>query len=114
MSVKKIEQFMFELGRANDNNNSDTFQVKKILGKKGSVYFWTSLTLHGTEPSPKNSKTRISLRYLIEKNSKSKGDYVLDKLNQQIKGPLSSSILRTDEDEDGKAIVKGNVLNKRR
>ena len=35
-------------------------------------------------------------------------------LNQQIKGPLSSSILRTDEDEDGKTIVKGNVLNKRR
>ena len=98
----------------NNNNNSDTFQVKKILGKKGSVYFWTSLTLHGTEPSPTNSKTRISLRYLIEKNSKSKGDYVLDKLNQQIKGPLSSSILRTDEDEVGKTIVKGNILNKRR
>ena len=97
-----------------NNGHSDKFQVKTVLGKKGSVYFWTSLTLHGTEPSPKNSKTRISLRYLIEKNSKSKGDYVLDKLNQQIKGPLSSSILRTDEDEDGKTIVKGNVLNKRR
>ena len=27
--VKKIEQFMFELGRANDNNNSDTVQIKE-------------------------------------------------------------------------------------
>jgi hypothetical protein len=55
---------------------------------------------------------RISLRYLIEKNRKSKRDYLIDKLNQQIKGPLSSSILRIDEDEVGKTIVTGNVLNK--
>ena len=40
-------------------------------------------------------------------------DTLKDKLNQQINGPLSSSILRTDEDEVGKTIVKGNVLNKR-
>jgi hypothetical protein len=92
--------------------HSDKFQVKTVLGQKGSVYFWTSLSLHGTKPSPKNSEMRISLRYLIEKNRKSKRDYLIDKLNQQIKGPLSSSILRIDEDEVGKTIVTGNVLNK--
>lgn len=94
------------------NGNSDIFQIKMVLGKKGSVNFWTPLTLHGTKPSPKNSKTRISLRYLIEKNKKSKGDYLIDKLNQQIKGSLSSSRLRADHDEDGKVLVSGNVLNK--
>lgn len=94
------------------NGHSDKFQVKTVLGKKGSVYFWTSLSLHGTRPSPKNSKTRISLRYLIEKNRKSKGDYLIDKLNQQIKGQLSSSRLRSDQAEDGKPIVTGNILNK--
>jgi len=94
------------------NGHSDIFQVKKILGKKGSVNFWTSLTLHGTEPTPKNSQTRISLRYLIEKNKKNKSDCLIDKLNQQIKGKLSSSILRVDRGEDGKIIVSGNVLNK--
>ena len=94
------------------NGHSDKFQVKTVLGQKGSVYFWTSLSLHGTKPSPKNSEMRISLRYLIEKNRKSKRDYLIDKLNQQIKGPLSSSILRIDEDEVGKTIVTGNVLNK--
>ena len=86
--------------------------MKTVLGKKGSVYFWTSLSLHGTKPSPKNSEMRISLRYLIEKNRKSKRDYLIDKLNQQIKGPLSSSRLRADQDKDGKIIVSGNVLNK--
>ena len=87
------------------NGHSDKFQVKTILGEKGSVYFWTSLSLHGTKPSPKNSEMRISLRYLIEKNRKSKKDYLIDELNQQIKGPLSSSTLRIDEDEVGKAII---------
>ena len=95
-----------------NNSHSDKFQVKTVLGKKGSVYFWTSLSLHGTRPSPKNSEMRISLRYLIEKNRKSKEDYLIDKLNQQIKGPLSSSRLRADQDKDGKIIVSGNILNK--
>jgi len=94
------------------NGHSDIFQIKMILGKKGSVNFWSTLILHGTEPSPKNSKLRISLRYLIEKNKKSKGVYLIDKLNQQIKGPLSSSRLRTDQDEDGKVLPSSNVLNK--
>ena len=94
------------------NGHSDKFQLKTVLGKKGSVYFWTTLALHGTRPSPKNSKIRISLRYLFEKNRKSKGDYLVDKLNQQIKGQLFSSKLRADLDEEGKIIASGNTLNK--
>jgi len=94
------------------NGHSDKFQVKEVLGKKGFVSFWTTLALHGTKPSPNNSKIRISLRYLFEKNRKSKGNYLIDKLNQQVKGQLSSSRLRADQDDDGKIIVSGKVLNK--
>ena len=86
--------------------------MKEVLGKKGFVSFWTTLALHGTKPSPNNGKIRISLRYLFEKNRKSKGNYLIDKLNQQVKGQLSSSRLRADQDDDGKIIVSGKVLNK--
>ena len=65
-----------------DNKNYTKFKSHKLLGKTGALYIWTSNTLHGTSPSFDDKENfRISLRYLIKKNSKSKG--MLDKLVKQ-------------------------------
>ena len=42
---------------------------EKLVGNAGSVYIWTSNTLHGTAQSRSEKENfRISLRYLIKKN----------------------------------------------
>lgn len=65
-----------------DNKNYKKFKTQKLLGKTGSLYIWTSNTLHGTSPSfDDNESFRISLRYLIKKNPKSRG--IIDKLVKQ-------------------------------
>ena len=65
-----------------DNKKFKKFKSHKLLGKTGALYIWTSNTLHGTSPSlDVKENFRISLRYLIKKNSKSKG--LLDKLVKQ-------------------------------
>ena len=49
-----------------DNNDFKTFDKEMLIGETGSVYFWTSNTLHGTAPSNSEKEDfRISLRYLI-------------------------------------------------
>tara|TARA_A100001015_G_C14969147_1_gene704346 strand:+ start:74 stop:922 length:849 start_codon:yes stop_codon:yes gene_type:complete len=56
-------------------DNKKFFKLKKsvLSGSVGDVFIWTSNTLHGTsKPSIKSKKTRISLRYLIEKTTKKK------------------------------------------
>lgn len=53
-----------------DNKNYKKFEKKMLIGDTGSVYFWTSNTLHGTAPSYSEKEDfRISLRYLIKKKS---------------------------------------------
>ena len=53
-----------------------------MVGKTGSVFIWTSNTLHGTTPSlSEKEDLRISLRYLIKKNKNSEG--LLDKCVKQ-------------------------------
>ena len=50
-----------------------------LTGAAGSVYFWTSNTIHGTSPEiSKDDNFRISLRYIIEKKPTSKG--LIDKI----------------------------------
>jgi len=63
-----------------NNKTFSKFQKQILIGKSGTVYFWTSNTLHGTAPSKSNVKEnfRVSLRFLIKKNMKSKG--LIDKL----------------------------------
>mgnify|MGYP001177696808 CR=1 FL=1 len=63
-----------------NNKIFSKFQKQILIGKSGTVYFWTSNTLHGTAPSKSNVKEnfRVSLRFLIKKNIKSKG--LIDKL----------------------------------
>ncbi len=58
---------------SSDNNNFKKFEKEMLVGETGSVYFWTSNTLHGTAPSNSEKEDfRISLRYLIKKNKSSK------------------------------------------
>ena len=51
-----------------------------LMGKSGTAYIWTCLTLHGTKPHHKNDQFRISLRYLIKKSEKNQKEVLLDKL----------------------------------
>lgn len=55
-----------------DKNNYKKFEKEMLIGETGSVYFWTSNTLHGTAPSNSEKEDfRISIRYLIKRNKKS-------------------------------------------
>ena len=51
-------------------NNLKKFKKKKLIGKSGTVYIWSGLTLHGTQPQENKDDFRISLRYIIRKSSK--------------------------------------------
>lgn len=62
-----------------DNLKYNNFKKKTLIGKTGTVYFWTSNTLHGTRPSiSRNENFRISLRYLFKKTTKKK--VLIDKM----------------------------------
>ncbi len=56
------------------------FKKKKLIGKKGTAYIWTSLTLHGTQPQKSEDEFRISLRYLIKKSRHCRKKTEIDKL----------------------------------
>jgi len=78
----KTNKSHFNVEYSPDNKKYTKFKSQKLLGKTGALYIWTSNTLHGTSPSfHDNENFRISLRYLIKKNPKSKG--ILDKLVKQ-------------------------------
>ncbi len=65
-----------------DNKKFEKFDKEILLGETGSVFLWTSNTLHGTAPSISDKENfRISLRYLIKKNENSKG--LIDKVIKQ-------------------------------
>ena len=68
---------------SSDNKNFKKFKNQTLIGKRGTLYIWTSNTLHGTAPMSFDKKVnfRISLRYLIKKNFKSKG--IIDKIIKQ-------------------------------
>ena len=67
--------------------NSENLNYKFLTGDSGQIYFWSALTLHGTQPQMAN-KPRISLRYLIER-SKTNGRFLIDELNETINFELS-------------------------
>ena len=94
---------------SNRKDRSEKLQLKTLLGEKGCVSFWTPLILHGTKPMRSN-KPRISLRYLIEKNPKNKGHFLLDEHNKHVEGHLSISIPRIDINKEGKFIKTKKVL----
>ena len=65
-------------------NKLHKFKKKKLIGKKGTVYIWTSLTLHGTQPQENKDEFRISLRYLIKKSEKNKKTTYIDQLTKNL------------------------------
>ncbi len=97
----------------NKKGREENFELKTITGKKGSVNFWTAFTLHGTRPTPENIKSRISLRYLIEKDPNNSKNYLIDDLITNLEGPSSITITRDDQDEKGKiSLSSGKILEK--
>lgn len=108
ISMLSSDQLKYEDGCG----NSDILNYKFLIGKAGSINYWSALTLHGTQPTETvTDKPRISLRYLIKKDS-STYDTLLDKFLKTVKGPLVLSETRKHLDEDGRAILSGNTINK--
>ena len=102
----KNDELVYEDRRGGE----DKFKFKFLMGESGTIYFWSALTLHGTQPQG-ITKPRISLRYLIER-SKSEEDCLIDKFNDSIDGPLSLESVREDISEKGKSVnEKGNTIN---
>ncbi len=86
--IKKLSDKNY-LEYSADNKNFKKYKKEILTGNVGSVYFWTSNTLHGTSEFKSESENfRISLRYLIEKNTKSK-TLIDDIINQNKIGEVS-------------------------
>jgi len=82
----KMNEVKNKIEYSQDNKNFELFEFDTLIGKSGTVFLWTSNTLHGTSPSiKKNDSFRISLRYLIKKTTTS--NVLLDKcINEKIVG----------------------------
>ena len=80
-----------------------------LTGSTGSVWFWHPCLLHGTQPTT-ISRSRISLRYIIERSASASSAF-LDYVNSKVKGPLSLESTRIDLNENGKSILRGNIIN---
>ena len=81
-----------------------------LTGCAGSMYYWHSATLHGTQPTFGDQR-RISVRILVEKNSRAPMSCELDLLNASIRGPLSLGVTRKDLDDQGNLLVRQNIIN---
>lgn len=78
-----------------------------LTGPAGFAAIWHACTLHGTQPDAADHE-RISLRYLLARGH---GPAGLDAVNATLSGPLALPQTRTDLAPDGRATVKGNVVN---
>ena len=78
-----------------------------LVGPVGNIAFWHAFLLHGTRPTKAN-RSRISLRYLIQKGTSK--ECLLDKVNASLPGPkmLEQPVLHTAP--DGSPIVYENLL----
>lgn len=82
-----------------------------LTGKAGTMYFWHSSILHGTQPTVGNQR-RISVRILAEKNSRSLNSCELDRVNSKVDGPLALGVTRRDLDAQGNSVLRQNIINK--
>ena len=85
-------------------NGTQITEELVLTGDVGTCYFWHSCLLHGTQPT-KNSKERISLRFLISRKRS-----LIDLCNDKINGDLKLTVTRIDVDENHVPIIRGNVL----
>lgn len=104
-----VEKYSKKLIYTDDGGRKETFGYQVLTGPGGTVYFWSAMTLHGTQPH-RSTKPRISLRYKIEKGNSGQ-PCLLDALNENVVGPLSLKSVRNDCDEQGFSIkTGGNVI----
>jgi len=107
-NLKEIERnkYLYK----NDFNDQQNCDLIKLMGEGGTLYYWHCNTLHGTQPQI-DDKPRVSVRILIEKNSKTKSDCLVDGANKISKGSLALNITRRDLDSSSKAVIFGNKIN---
>ena len=91
-------------------NNYGKFDKKKLISKKGRVYLWSALTIHGTTKST-NKKPRVALRYSIRKNKDNKSECLIDRLYNNLKIRLDHKT-RTDILSKGKKTVKHKKIKR--
>lgn len=77
-----------------DGKKYDEFKSKKLISKRGSIYLWSALTIHGTIKST-NSLPRVALRMSIKKNRNNKNITLIDDLYKDKKIRLEKKT-RTD------------------
>ncbi len=87
-----------------------TLSSVSLTGQVGTMYFWHSAILHGTQPTIGNER-RISVRILVEKNSRSLKSCELDEVNSEIRGPLALGMTRRDLDDQGNSVLRQNIIN---
>lgn len=111
--------FPHNLKKLDDNKWNYSEKGKSIIcddivlkGNAGYVGLWHNCTLHGTQPIENESDNmRLSLRYLISKKITNTIKTAIDKINENIDGDLEPIITRMDLDKNGKAKIKGNIIN---
>jgi len=84
-----------------DEHNYKNYKKHILTGKAGTVYFWSSMTLHGTKPT-KSDEFRISLRYTIKKNKNNKKVTIMDKILSKVDSKKGLNIMRDDIDWESK------------
>ena len=89
---------------SSNGNKYGKFDKKKLISKKGKVYLWSALTIHGTTKST-NKSPRVALRYSIRKNKNNKSECLIDKLYKNLKIRLDHKT-RTDILSKEKKIIK--------
>ena len=96
-----------------DSGDTMTCQDIELVGKSGYVGIWHNCTLHGTQPVKNESeKFRISIRYLMGKSNENSEHTGIDDINEEITGELRPIRTRQDLDQNGKATMKGNIINR--
>lgn len=102
----KLKKFLY----TNDFNKKMLVKSHKLIGNAGTMFYWHSNLLHGTQPH-EDDKPRISMRILVEKNSIQSSNSLIDIVNKKIRGSLILSKTRTDLSREGKNKIKKNIIN---
>jgi hypothetical protein len=92
-----------------DRRGGET-ETKELMltGDAGFAAMWHACTLHGTQPDAADHE-RISLRYLLARGPAAAG---IDAVNATLQGPLRLDETRVDLADDGRAVIKQNIVNR--
>jgi hypothetical protein len=93
-----------------DRRGGETETRELVLtGDTGFAAMWHACTLHGTQPDSADHE-RISLRYLLARGPAAGAG--IDAVNATLDGPLSLEATRVDLADDGRAVIKQNIVNR--